>query len=891
MGEGVVKGVKEQRKQRLEENKQRIEERKQRLEERKQKLEESKPVDCTLHYGNKDETKINTNNKDNVLVTSDVGKKVTLDRNHWRDILNGITSFFYDENQMVGKNNQKDGSTTFKERSKDILSFVMSKETAFIWAFLMGIIVYYEVVFYLLKLSETQEMIIYPILFAIMMGTILSGIVHLFHGKGKKIILWVITGLNCILFSIHLIYYHVFKVLFSFQMAGMAGDAFSEFGGDIATAVKQNVGGLMLFLVPLLVLWICMPYMINSKGDKVSEDVVSIQENISKQNGYSHINQKQNRREGFVIVIGIFATYLISILSLNVYGKEDYTPYDLYYNSRIHDLCGKQLGIITMTRFDIAQLASGKEDSLVVDGDSIVMGINLDDMDQGSNLNSGKDTTTNIAGSEQSSSSNPGGKTTDSSNKDKSENNNVDQGTVGHQDKNNSSSNGGELAGTENGSNQGTTVAEVVITPEPIVTPEPIDTSPNVLKIDFEQLIQNEDDKNIRVLHEYFKDATPTKKNEYTGMFEGYNLILITAEGFSPYAVHPTKTPTLHRLVGEGFAFTNFYTPLWQTSTSDGEYIVQTGLIPVGTKSMYRSRDNALPFVLGNQFRNIGIYSRAYHNHTYTYYERDETHPNLGYDYKGVGNGLELEHIVWPNSDLEMIQSTTKDFVQDEPFFVYYLTVSGHMNYTFMGNTMSSKNKELVADLPYSSDVKAYIACQMELDKALEQLIKDLEEAGVADNTVIALSADHHPYGWEKEYIDEIAGYEVDPNFDIYRNHLILWTPSMEEKIVIDKPCSSLDILPTLSNLFGLSYDSRLLMGQDILSDINPLVILSNRSFITDKVKYNAATRETTLLTEEPLSENYMETVHQLVKNKFIVSEAIVDHNYYKYIMPSIGRE
>ena len=70
--------------------------------------------------------------------------------------------------------------------------------------------------------------------------------------------------------------------------------------------------------------------------------------------------------------------------------------------------------------------------------------------------------------------------------------------------------------------------------PLPSPTPIPIDTSPNIINIDFEELARNEDNETIRTLHKYFANELPTYKNEYTGMFEGYNLIMITAEGFFP---------------------------------------------------------------------------------------------------------------------------------------------------------------------------------------------------------------------------------------------------------------------------------------------------------------------------------------------------------------------
>lgn len=105
-------------------------------------------------------------------------------------------------------------------------------------------------------------------------------------------------------------------------------------------------------------------------------------------------------------------------------------------------------------------------------------------------------------------------------------------------------------------------------------------------------------------MHEYFAKVDPSKKNEYTGKYKGKNLIFITAEGFSPYAVNRDLTPTLYKMQEEGFKFKNFYTPLWGVSTTDGEYVACTGLLPKeGIWSFYKSSDNYLPFAMGNQLK------------------------------------------------------------------------------------------------------------------------------------------------------------------------------------------------------------------------------------------------------------------------------------------------
>lgn len=434
------------------------------------------------------------------------------------------------------------------------------------------------------------------------------------------------------------------------------------------------------------------------------------------------------------------------------------------------------------------------------------------------------------------------------------------------------------------------------------VEPDPgpvIDTSPNVSDVDFAALAESEKNKNLKALNSYFAEKRPTNKNEYTGMYKGYNLISITAEGFSPYAIDPELTPTLYKMSQEGFKFTNFYTPIWGVSTSDGEYTHCTGLIPKsGVWSFYRSGNNYMPYCLGNMFKSIGLKETyAYHNHTYTYYSRDVSHPNMGYNYKGIGNGLEGVKKCWPESDLEMINSTVDEYLKtDEQFHAYYMTVSGHLNYSKVGNSMSAKNWHLVEHLDCSDEIKAYIACNIELDRAMEELLRRLNEAGVADKTVITITPDHYPYGLEKDGTDkyaiwrELLGHEVDSTFELYESSFILYCQGTENAPTVDKYCQTIDILPTVLNLFGFDYDSRLLMGSDIMSTEEQLVILSDRSFITEKGKYDAKAKkfylfpgEEDFASEEERTE-YINRYKTIVSNKFQISAKMLETDYYGYV-------
>lgn len=413
--------------------------------------------------------------------------------------------------------------------------------------------------------------------------------------------------------------------------------------------------------------------------------------------------------------------------------------------------------------------------------------------------------------------------------------------------------------------------------------PQKAENAYNVMDIDFDGLIAGETDPEIQSMHRYFKKVEPTRKNEYTGMYKGKNLIFITAEGFSPYAVKKELTPTLYKMQQEGFRFTDFYTPIWGVSTSDGEYVACNSLVPKsGVWSFYVSGRNYMPFCMGNQLKKLGYGTKAYHDHTYTYYHRDVSHPNMGYDFKAVGHGLDVKK-TWPESDVEMIEKTTDEYLGAAPFHTYYMTVSGHLQYNFGGNAMAGKNKELVKGLPYSEHVKAYLACQIELDRAMGELISRLEKAGVAEETFIAISPDHYPYGLTLDEIGELAGHKVEENFELYRGIFLLWSKGMTP-VQIDKPCSSMDILPTLSNLMGVEYDSRLLMGRDILSDASPLVIFSNWSWLTDKARYNSKLRKLIPAdgeSEATITKEYKTAIAKQVNGKFTYSTKILDKNYY----------
>lgn len=442
----------------------------------------------------------------------------------------------------------------------------------------------------------------------------------------------------------------------------------------------------------------------------------------------------------------------------------------------------------------------------------------------------------------------------------------------------NSKSSGNESSNSASGSNS-------TESSEPQYVPQ-IDEN-----INFTQLYNSTDDDELKSITAYFSGVQPTYTDEYTGMFKDYNVVFVTAESLSTYGISKEATPTLYKIYHEGFEFTNFYNPLWYHSTIDGEFVNCLSQYPASSKwSFEESAGTYQPYALGNILNSQGYKSYGYHDFDATYYDRTSTHPNMGYTtFKAIGAGLDIpDHVMY--SDLECIEAVYNDFIADYHFNMYLMSFSGHLPYNYDNQYICQKNREeaesLLSGKGYSDEAVAYVAAQMELDKALEYLMDKLEEAGKLDNTLFIVAPDHYPYGLSDGVYNELASKDIeDDDFELHRNQFGIWCSSMGKPVVVDKLCASIDILPTVLNLLGADFDSRLLAGRNILSNSDELVIFADQSFITDKIKYDASTGETIyLVPESQVPDDYLDSMIAEVENRLYISDEVIGTDYFSFV-------
>lgn len=711
---------------------------------------------------------------------------------------------------------------------------------------------YMELIFKLsVETLHTGSSFVFLALFSLCVGLVLSGIISLLPRKAVQILAPCYLGFSALVFIVEFLVYRQFKVAYDINtIINAATDALGGFGADIRRLIFcfDGISHITLFLLPLILWFVLREKIIGQLPPK------GIWRGYTRRRVYYSLAH----------LTGGAACYGAAIFLILCCGLHK----DIYTNQYHFESAVMQFGLGEGLCLDIRNLVSSQKSAHVFESTEMefVQGtVNAFPEDI---LVSGKEETAS------------GGKT-------------IVQAK--------------ETVSDQEVDIQQERVPESMETVQEDESVTPAVYGQSVLaSVDFAALAAA--DGNCADIDAYVSTLTPSSQNVYTGSFAGKNLILICAEAFSGYLIDPELTPTLYRLSTNGINFTDYYQQSI-AGTTGGEYQLLFGLIPTsGGSSIKEITQNGTHTNMGALLNEQGYFGMAFHNSDYTYYDRHETHTKLGYSggYMGVGNGLEeLISPKWPASDLELMQATLPMYIDKQPFNVYYMTVSGHSVYAFGNNAMSRENKDAVDawceknNLSYSEPVRAYMAANLELEKAVDYLVETLEEKGIANDTVICIVPDHFPYGLDSDaslgnmpYLSELYGYPVNTYEERDRSRAIIWCGALEdhEPIIVDTPTSSIDILPTLCNLFGVEWDSRLYVGRDVLSDALPLVFFGNYDWKTDLGHYSSTKNIFTPADENVvIPEDYVNQISSMVRNRMTFSKSVLSNDYYTHVYHEVS--
>lgn len=186
----------------------------------------------------------------------------------------------------------------------------------------------------------------------------------------------------------------------------------------------------------------------------------------------------------------------------------------------------------------------------------------------------------------------------------------------------------------------------------------------NVLSPDLTLVPETAGSAIIADINAHYLFRTPTAKNKYSGLLEGYNLILICADNWSPDLSNRSSFPSVYRLRRDGLRFTDVYRPDWYQEMDGREFALLTGLVPTninGKTALLHTGEQSiwLPFSLGSAF------TRAGYETLVSFREEDHLDAYLALGFP--------RRIPADPDPLTALKTTLPAFGEAEPFFAYYI--------------------------------------------------------------------------------------------------------------------------------------------------------------------------------------------------------------------------
>ena len=416
----------------------------------------------------------------------------------------------------------------------------------------------------------------------------------------------------------------------------------------------------------------------------------------------------------------------------------------------------------------------------------------------------------------------------------------------------------------------------------------------------------------------YSENTIELKNNEYTNIFEGKNIIIIHAESIQNAAINQEfngekVAPFLNKIKDEGIYFSNFYSQASSGTSSDSEFTLATSLLPVTNGSVAVSYWNREYESLQKMLRDKEYNTLSFHANNGDFWNRNNLHKSLGYNtfYSKSSYQVEDENVIGLGlSDKEFFKQTVpiikKEYEDNGKFMATLIMLSNHTPFDeiekygeFDVDIKEEKDGQIVS-YSYMEDTKLgnYFKSVHYADSAIEELFNELDEAGLLDNTVVVIYGDHDAklpksdytrlYNYDKE-TDGVIDKEDENYFlvDYYQYELnrsvpfIIWTKDRQFNKNVTTAMGMIDIMPTLSNMFGLKPQYAL--GNDIMNLDNNLVSFPNGNWLTNDIYYNSQKDEYKVINPDAIIDS--DTIarnNEITSKKLQISNDIILYNLIK---------
>lgn len=435
-------------------------------------------------------------------------------------------------------------------------------------------------------------------------------------------------------------------------------------------------------------------------------------------------------------------------------------------------------------------------------------------------------------------------------------------------------------------------------------------------------------DKALKTFTEYYQDRPDEQQtiNEYTGIFEGKNILVIHYESMQNSNIGlefngVEVTPTLNRLVKDSIYFSNFYSQVSVGTSSDTEFTFNTSLMPTNYGTAFVSYFNREYVAIPSLLRDKGYYTFSMHANNGSFWNRNTMHETLGYKRFYSKNDYEIDEVIGLGlSDRSFYKQSIEKIkeinAKGKPYYGTIITLTNHTPFsdtdkygefdvslkTTKYNEETGQEEEVT--YPYMEGTKLgnYFKSAHYADVALGEFIDALEQEGILDNTVLVIYGDHDARLPKSDY-RRLYNYDPETNgartceegdescviidsntYELLRKvPLLIYSKETKTKLhqEVTNVMGMYDAMPTLGNMFG--FYNKYQLGHDIfnVTDDN-IVVFPNGNWVTNKLYYNSQNGSILPLKETEISTNYIDECNAYAEKLLNVSNSTIVFNLIK---------
>ena len=441
-------------------------------------------------------------------------------------------------------------------------------------------------------------------------------------------------------------------------------------------------------------------------------------------------------------------------------------------------------------------------------------------------------------------------------------------------------------------------------------------------------------DQAVKTFHDHYDEVSDTQDytNDYTGIFQGKNVIVIHAESIQQFVIGMSfngeeLTPNLNKLASESIYFDNFYSQVSVGTSSDAEFTSLTSLMPTNTGTAFVSYFDRTYVSMPSLLSDKGYYTFVMHANKANFWNRDLMYACLGYQRFYSKDDYDIDEVVGLGlSDTSFFRQSVEKLKEinemGKPYYGTLIMLSNHTPFidsaAMTDYEVDMKEEVTLEDgtvttvsHPYMEGTKLgqYLKSVHYADQALGEFIDLLESEGLLENTVLVLYGDHDA---RLDINDYVRLYNYDPetnsilspddpdyiNFDEYQYELnrkvpfMIWSSETKEKLhkTVSDVMGMYDVMPTLGNMLGVY--NKYALGHDIFQiGSNNIVIFPNGNWVTNSIYYNAQKGEYLSLAETAISADYIEKNNEYADEILNTSNSLITFDLIQKMQEGLSSE